>query len=568
MNGTKRSWDDMDDAAAAAAAAAAAVTMDSFTAAFGNHGQDHSTVTITTDGTRLDDNASAASRQKSCNACVRGKRRCDKRTPQCSRCSAKGLDCIYQKLPPGASTAETCSSAGASAANLTTESATESARPLGSVSAAATAGGTVPASCAGLHTVSSSSAASTASCVSDVPEFDMSFDMDSLGTDTSPESLQADIGVSLGNSTHGSGGLDFSIVDLMAQTAGGEHDIWNLHPFAETTTDKLQIPPVPTGHCNMTPPSMLHQNLQQLQPIRDLSLIKDADATCMEIDPLAVHDPNTRIGYIVSFLTSMHGTFTQTRALPFMHPRLWVGQLPKVILAAFSASSAYTACGPANKGWTVRLLVDAGREIHREGERAISNEDKLSRVQALLILNSMRIFDGDLGLRAAAEREVPVLISWLKELNSIRENLEMEESLGGVNAAVREKSPKSWESWVFLESCRRTLITSYAIICISCMLKSETPPLANDDMWHDDIGFTASRHLWDAPNSVEFYRAWREKPQFSIQNMVFKDFWMYARPDDCDDFTKLMLTTQVGLDAMAHFMNGDAAIPVNPGRAP
>ncbi|KAG8416785.1 hypothetical protein J3459_013662 [Metarhizium acridum] len=462
MNGTKRSWDDMDDAATAAAAA---VTMDSFTATFGNHSHDHSTVTITTDGTRLDDKASAASRQKSCNACVRGKRRCDKRTPQCSRCSAKGLDCIYQKLPPGASTAETCSPAGASAANLTTSSATESARPLGSVtsscpvSAAAAGGGTAgpvsAPSCAGLHTVSSSSAASSASCVSDVPEFDMGFDMDSLGTDTSPESLQADIGVPLSNSTHGSGGLDFSIVDLMAQTAGEEHDIWNLHSFAETTTDKLQVPAVPTGHCTMTPPSMLHQNLQQLQPIRDLSLIKDADAACMEIDPLSVHDPNTRIGYTVSFLTSMHSTFTQTRALPFMHPRLWVGQLPKVILAAFSASSAYTACGPANKGWTVRLLVDAGREIHREGERAVSNEDKLSRVQALLILNSIRIFDGDLGLRAAAEREVPVLMSWLKELNSIRENLEMEETLGGVvNAAVREKPPKSWEVCFCLIRCR------------------------------------------------------------------------------------------------------------------
>lgn len=77
----------------------------------------------------------------------------------------------------------------------------------------------------------------------------------------------------------------------------------------------------------------------------------------------------------------------------------------------------------------------------------------------------------------------------------------------------------------------------------SRLFKTLTAPLANDEMWRDDIGFTASRHLWDAPNSVEFYRAWREKPQFSIQNMVFKDFWMYARPDDCDDFTKLMLTT-------------------------
>lgn len=37
------------------------------------------------------------------------------------------------------------------------------------------------------------------------------------------------------------------------------------------------------------------------------------------------------------------------------------------------------------------------------------------------------------------------------------------------------------QAWVFLESARRTLLTSYAIICLSCMLKSEfrkqNPPL-------------------------------------------------------------------------------------------
>lgn len=40
---------------------------------------------------------SVASRQKSCNACVRGKRRCDKRTPVCTRCAEKQISCIYHK---------------------------------------------------------------------------------------------------------------------------------------------------------------------------------------------------------------------------------------------------------------------------------------------------------------------------------------------------------------------------------------------------------------------------------------------------------------------------------------
>ncbi|KAK2603830.1 hypothetical protein QQS21_003954 [Conoideocrella luteorostrata] len=587
MQAMKRTWDDMDTSAA----------LDSFTAAFGDH-QDVTNFSInsTTAGAKLDDNASAASRQKSCNACVRGKRRCDKRTPRCSRCSAKNLDCVYQKLPPGAgastsaatsaTTSATTSSnspAIGSAANVSySSSAGQSAGPQPPLDAlmsgscpissnAATAGhnrlstsGVVPTTGS-----SSSAATSSSSCVSDLPEFDLGFDIDSLGTatgtETSPESLQADVGLPLGSSAHGGGGLDFSIVDFMAQSAGaGDHDLWNLHPFATETADKLDVPPLPTGLAAAA--AMPHPPMhQQLQPIRDLSLIKDCGDNCMEVDPLAVHDPNTRIGFTVNFLTSMHSTFAQTRALPFMHPRLWTGQLPKSVLAAFSASTAYVARNPSNKGWTVRLLVDAAREIHREGERAVSHADKLARVQALMILNTMRIFDGDLGLRAAAEREVTVLLSWLKELRSVRHELEAEEGINGVNGFVREGSPKSWESWILLESIRRTILTSYALICLSMMLKSELP---DEEIWNEDNSFTASRHLWEAASSADFFRAWREKPQFMIKDMSFKEFWVYARPDDCDDFTKIMLTSQVGIDTMSHFMNGDTTIPVKPGRVP
>lgn len=55
--------------------------------------------------------------------------------------------------------------------------------------------------------------------------------------------------------------------------------------------------------------------------------------------------------------------------------------------------------------------------------------------------------------------------------------------------------------------------------------------------------YTASRSLWEAQSSVEFYRAWRERPQFCISAMDFKEFWMYARPEDMDEFTKILLTT-------------------------
>lgn len=37
------------------------------------------------------------SRQKNCNSCVQTKRRCDRRTPACSRCAEKKIPCAYGK---------------------------------------------------------------------------------------------------------------------------------------------------------------------------------------------------------------------------------------------------------------------------------------------------------------------------------------------------------------------------------------------------------------------------------------------------------------------------------------
>lgn len=39
--------------------------------------------------------SASRSRQKSCNACVKAKRGCDKRQPVCSRCEEKRTSCIY-----------------------------------------------------------------------------------------------------------------------------------------------------------------------------------------------------------------------------------------------------------------------------------------------------------------------------------------------------------------------------------------------------------------------------------------------------------------------------------------
>ncbi|UKZ62318.1 uncharacterized protein TrAtP1_003569 [Trichoderma atroviride] len=177
------------------------------------------------------DGGSAASRQKSCNACVRGKRRCDKRTPRCTRCAAKGLDCVYQRQPQQ----QPQQSQQQHPQQLQHQHQQQS--PAG-----ASAATTIP-SCASVSTVEGSCATPEMP-----PEFDMSFDIESLstttGTNTSPESLQQDAGMGLGcdpHSHHPHADLGFSIVDLMNGTGTGDGGLWDLSGFGDS--DKMDLPP-------------------------------------------------------------------------------------------------------------------------------------------------------------------------------------------------------------------------------------------------------------------------------------------------------------------------------------
>ncbi|KAM3562628.1 hypothetical protein ARSEF4850_002689 [Beauveria asiatica] len=514
--------------------------------------------------TKIDTASSLSSRQKSCNACVRGKRRCDKRTPRCTRCAAKGLDCVYHKMPPS-STAQSSSSGGRTPQLTPGQSTTGSASPE----------------------------------MADVPDFDMGFDYESLGTETSPESLCHNVPDHLplqqdhhhqqqqqqqqhqhqhnsANPLHLGPGLDFDMVDFMnsapppsattttttthhPSTLGAANNNFFANLFesinADTTAaaaSKLDIPPVPYISTALVaqPPKA---------PVRDLSLLQRPLVCVGIVDPLAVHDPRSWMGYTLAALTSMHETFARTQALPFLHPRLWAARLPKPILDVFAAATAYAHRGPHNRAWIMKLLSDTAVSVHRDGEGADSPRDKLARVQALVLLDSMRVFDGDVGLRAAAEREAHVLGAWIGELQQVVEALEAEAAAAAAAATVdmyvptRERPPKSWDAWILLESARRTLMFSCAFVCMNKLLKNIDVGPA---MWQN-LRFTASRHLWEAPSSVEFFRSWREKPQYCIKDFEFKDFWSYARADDMDEFTKIMLMPQIGMDTLEHFMAGE-----------
>ncbi|CAJ2502414.1 Uu.00g098080.m01.CDS01 [Anthostomella pinea] len=66
--------------------------------------------------------------------------------------------------------------------------------------------------------------------------------------------------------------------------------------------------------------------------------------------------------------------------------------------------------------------------------------------------------------------------------------------------------------------------------------------------------WTISRPLWEAESSFEFNRKWKESPHFVIANYSFERFLEFGRGEDVDDFAEIVLSVYIGVDATKEFI--------------
>lgn len=156
-------------------------------------------------------------------------------------------------------------------------------------------------------------------------------------------------------------------------------------------------------------------------------------------------DPKTALHYLVDRIKAFPADIATRNAAPFMHRYLYRDHTPPCILSCFITSMLYANRTAANasivmKGFQKSLL----QFLEVEGGRVFATPtEKLAKVQALLLYQLIRLFDGDIALRVQGERDMPLLQAWLGDFRRERENLGHLSRLGDV--AEREQPPKEWE---------------------------------------------------------------------------------------------------------------------------
>jgi hypothetical protein len=176
-------------------------------------------------------------------------------------------------------------------------------------------------------------------------------------------------------------------------------------------------------------------------------------------------------------------------------------------------------------------------------------EETLARVQALLLYQIIRLFDGDIVARAAAEATTPALFdAALALMNHITsESPSIPFSAAELPLYPVAAARDFWAFWIFQESARRTALITFFFLQTSRMLSRQLP-IQCDGKLYLCQSWTLSSYLWNARDPLEFALAWNDKKHYVVANADLSEVLDGAGGDDLETFGKIFLTALIGID--------------------
>lgn len=197
--------------------------------------------------------------------------------------------------------------------------------------------------------------------------------------------------------------------------------------------------------------------------------------------------------------------------------------------------------------------------------------DCLARLLALILYQTIRIFDDDASALVAADLTMPALRA---TLTHFVENVSLEDTLlciSGlpINCLIEDPSTTTkdyWHSWIFEESARRTMFLSRLLSRtweisqhLNNLTSSTTRPIGSGEKnkltCDGSLGLSnwywyLSSHLWEAPTRYDFALAFAEKNRFVIKDLDFTEFLALGQPEDVDVLGKMALSALMGNQAL------------------
>ncbi|KAK5989000.1 Transcription factor gsfR2-like protein [Cladobotryum mycophilum] len=420
-------------------------------------------------------------RRKACIVCTRAKRRCDKKLPSCNRCLDRQVVCQYPSTRPYARRSAP-SSANANAELLET--------PATAVAAVTSESAALRADGGGGGGDPSTAWANNNQLETSEPgaNDDQANDMLLLGAAGQSDEENELLGFG--------GSIDGGDTDPADSSWFMRNETWAIHQRNRGNTNH---------HYPRTPLVLLRQFIRAVKQ------------------------------WLQQWMEENH--------CPFIHGQLFAETgFPQCLQDAYSALAAYANKTEKNEDMVMQLIEEKSNALLRQHQPqeqqsspfadnptddmylsmslpVLRTIDHLARVQALFIYQFIRLFDGDIRQRALAERQIPTLTSWIKQLwTSANLDASLQTTFGDGSYPFAENdmgttssssSPhedgiyavaKVWRDWLLSESVRRTWLVANYTQCIYLTLRDGMGPCEGT------VQFTARRGLWDAASAGAWLR--------------------------------------------------------------
>ncbi|RYN76789.1 hypothetical protein AA0120_g11707 [Alternaria tenuissima] len=301
----------------------------------------------------------------------------------------------------------------------------------------------------------------------------------------------------------------------------------------------------------------------------DSSVAVQISSTNICMEP-PITPPNTaeaiirpRVEFVAKRLAAVPRRFASQAQTMFIHRMHFQYTCPTALQDAMSACALYSIKTEANQALVFGHVQQKCQQLVTSTDaQSASKMELLAALQSLVLYQMIRLFDGDVRLRALAEADESVTLQWANRLKILlRDGAVVRHSAAsspitrvGFHTSSSPSSPRdisvessdNWQYWLTTESIRRTIITTHVLSGIYNFLKlgydGPTPDLR--------VSFTAQTALWGAQSES----GWRwAREDANVENLeIWVERWdeaiMKARPEDLEDMGVCVMVMLRGVE--------------------
>lgn len=234
---------------------------------------------------------------------------------------------------------------------------------------------------------------------------------------------------------------------------------------------------------------------------------------------------------------------------PFIHAQLYQETgMPTCLKAAFASTAAYGTKTPATETIVLDVVDESAKMLlAANGDGDLCLTQHLSRTQALLMYEIIRLFDGDIRSRAQAEVDLNTLMDWAQDLWDKTQGQPSVELLNGQGSLKPAEIYRSdvqavWRAWYISESIRRTYLVAKFIRGIFLTFKEGCAPCPGG------ILFSPRKGLWEATSPYTWAECLATDHLSAVGSTSLSNLFVCARPADVDEFTLAVLVASEGME--------------------